>query len=330
MKRGQVLFFVLLLGVSVREASSCSGRFVNPLTDICWSCIFPLSIGPLTVNLGGREDTGNPGGLLCVCPRAGIPVPGIPVGFWEPVRLVDVTRVPYCMVNLGGISLGGGVKGYGTHTSHSYNKRSSKKSFYQMHWYMYPLIYWLELAMDFLCLEAGGFDIAYLTELDPLWNDDETAFLLNPEAILFGNVLAQGACAADCAAASLGMPLPALFWCGGCQGSLYPFTGSIDAHVGGVQASLLLAQRMIAKLHRELLLWGSMGREATCGYYPMPLLNKTQYKLQMTYPIPATTGPLACNPLGRTEVIHGAGKEFPIKGEDFGYLVWRKRHCCVF
>ncbi|XEO10470.1 TraU family protein [Orientia tsutsugamushi] len=24
-----------------------------------------------------------------------------------------------------------------------------------------------------------------------------------------------------------------------------------------------------------------------------------------------------------------AGREFPVNGEDFGYLIWRKRDCCL-
>ena len=192
------------------------------------------------------------------------------------------------------------------------------------------MIYWLELLVDFLCLEQQNFDVAYLTELDPLWNEDELSFILNPEAAVFGNPIAQAACALDCGAASAGFPMDTLFWCGGCQGSLYPFTGNNPAHNGGVQASLLMVQRMIAKLHREMLLWGTSGQEGLCQKYPMPLIKKTQYKTQMTYPRPTTRGPMACNPLGRTEVIWGAGREFPYKGEDFGYLIWRKRSCCVF
>jgi hypothetical protein len=74
--------------------------------------------------------------------------------------------------------------------------------------------------------------VAYITELDPLWNADELSFILNPEAILFGNPIAQAACAADCVAATAGFPLNPLFWCGGCQGSLYPFTGNNPAHNG--------------------------------------------------------------------------------------------------
>lgn len=144
--------------------------------------------------------------------------------------------------------------------------------------------------------------------------------------MLFGNPVAQAACAADCLAATAHFPIDRLFWCGGCQGSLYPFSGNVSAHVGGVQASLLLTQRMMAKLHREFLLQGTMGKEGWCGKYPMPVIRKSQYKTQMVYPVPHTQG---CQPLGRSEVVWGSNKEFPYQGEDFGYLIFRKRNCCM-
>ena len=27
----------------------CTGQFVNPITDICWSCLFPISVGGLEI-----------------------------------------------------------------------------------------------------------------------------------------------------------------------------------------------------------------------------------------------------------------------------------------
>lgn len=329
--RLSVFYSILLLFSLESVEANCQGRFVNPLTDICWSCLFPMTIGGANVSGGGFEDTPNPSGFLCMCPRPplNLPTPGVPVSFWEPARLVDVTRTPYCLINMGGIQLAGSgrMQGRGSVSDKSHSG-GLRRSFYQVHWYVYPVIYWLELLMDFACLERASFDVAYLTELDPLWNDEETGFILNPEAVLFGNPIAQGACAADCALASIGFPNDALFWCGGCQGSLYPFSGTISAHVGGVQASLLATQRMMAKLHRELLLHGYMGSAGQCTKYPMPIIKKTQYKTQMVYPIPSTERG-GCHPLGRSETLWASNREFPYQGEDFGYLIWRKRNCCI-
>jgi conjugal transfer pilus assembly protein TraU len=212
--------FLLLLTISLQPLQAkCVGRFVNPVTDICWKCLFPIKIAGFTIASGGADPAGV-NKLLCTC---GKPIPriGIPVSFWEPARLVDVTRTPYCLVNMGGISLANtGTRGRGDIEEDQNNV--TKKSFYQVHWYTYPVIYWLELLIDFICLETISIDLAYVTELDPLWNDDEKNSILNPEALLFGNVIAQAACAADCIAATASLPLDPLFWCGGCQGSLYP------------------------------------------------------------------------------------------------------------
>jgi conjugal transfer pilus assembly protein TraU len=324
--------YTILLSPST-YASECQGKFVNPITDICWSCIFPISIGPAKINIGGRRDTENPSSLLCQCmaERSGIQkfLPGIPVGFWEPVRLVDITRTPYCMVGLGGIKFTSSNLKHGT-VGRKDGQSGAKHSFYQAHWYIYPLIYWLELLTDFMCLEQASMDIGYITELDPMWNNDELAFIINPEAVLFSNPIAQASCGLDCTSATMDFPQNKLFWCGGCQGSLYPFTGNITNHYSGVQASQLITQKIIAKLHRQLTLWETSGEDALCEKKIAPKIKKDQYKLQMTYPIPDATGAYSCNPLGHTTILTESGKEFPYKGEDFGYLIWRKRNCCAF
>ncbi len=334
-KQGFVKYFFiyssLLLFFLEPTLANCQGKFVNPLTDICWSCLFPITIGGINVTGTHHEDTPNSSGFLCFCPKGPlkIPTPGVSISFWEPARLVDVTRTPYCLINMGGIQMAGGnrMQGRGSVAAKGHSG-GLRRSFYQVHWYVYPVIYWLELLTDFICLEKASFDVAWITEVDLLWNDEETGFILNPEAILFGNPIAQGACAADCALASIGFPNDALFWCGGCQGSLYPFSGSIPAHVGGVQASLLAMMKLMAKLHRQLMLHGTMGKEGQCQKYPMPIIKKTQYKSQMVYSVP-TTGRGGCHPLGRSETLWASGKEFPYQGEDFGYLIWRKRSCCI-
>jgi conjugal transfer pilus assembly protein TraU len=321
--------FALLLITSTPgfAASNCHGRFANPVTDICWSCLFPLSIGGMAILEDGQPDIANPASPLCYCGNP--PRVGISIGYWEPVRMVDVTRTPFCLVGLGGLSVDpGNFAPRGAQASHDSQTRNS---FYHAHWYTNPILTWLEVLLDFPCLEKGALDLAYLTELDPLWADDELTAILNPEALLFANPAAKAACAADCVAATARMPLPKLFWCGGCQGSLYPMNGHVAAHIGGVQASTLIAQRMTAKMHRQFLTFDGAGSRGLCGYYAEPVMDKTHYKLQMTYTVPGTAkiSGQCCQPYGRSTALWGAGKEYPIEGEDFSYQIFRKRNCCA-
>ncbi len=332
MKTGCVLYLgSLLFLVALPVQSTCAGKFLNPITDVCWKCLFPLSIAgrkvadPYRDNATPTEEKS----LFCKC---GTPIPriGIPVGFWEPFRLADVTINPFCMVNLGGATINMNHKApVGTVHLKQGGKYAKKTAFYHVHWYVYPLLYWMNLVAHLACMTTESFDIAYLTELDPLWNDDELSIWLNPEVVLFANPLAQMACAADCTKATVSSPINSLFWCAGCQGGVYPLTGTLGFHNGRVDASTLILEKMIFKLHRELLLWGSVGKRAACGLYPMPWWRKDQYKFQMTYPKVSKEPGMGCNPIGRSTFIWGKNKEYPIRGEDFGYLIWRRRFCCV-
>lgn len=258
-KRNLVILLIVLHCNA--NAAPCVGKFVNPVTDICWSCIFPISIGSINIYSGGREDTKNPDNPICMCGAP--PRIGISIGFWEPVRLVDVTRTPYCMVSLGGFSFGEHTKKHGG-VAEKTSGEALKHSFYHVHWYMYPVVYWLELLTDFLCLEEGSLDLAYLSELDPNWNNDELNAIIHPEAILFGNKIAQAACSIDCLQANSGFPSDSMYWCAGCQGGLYPFTGFIENHVGGVESSTLEVEKTIARLHRFGLAWETSGKGALC------------------------------------------------------------------
>ena len=77
-------------------ASQCVGRFLNPVTEICWSCIFPITVGKVPLMQSTKfKDTENPTSPVCFCNRGKIPmVPGISVGFWEPLRIIEVTNTP--------------------------------------------------------------------------------------------------------------------------------------------------------------------------------------------------------------------------------------------
>jgi conjugal transfer pilus assembly protein TraU len=329
-----------------RAITSCEGGFPNPITDVCWSCLYPISIAGAELG-NGRDIPGDNGNPVCICPA---PPPifervGVTLGYWEPVRSVDVTRKPFCLVGLDGIDLasdGGGGSATGGASSflpmpeHTQQRRGSAgqdHSFYQAHWYANPLMYLMQVVLDAGCMTSGGFDLGYLTEVDPLWGDDELTNILNFESALFSSVLAQISCGFDCLTASVpgGIPVVPMFWCAGCNGTTFPLNGNVQAHIGGVQAASLVAQRLTHKLQRELIEWTHHSFAAVCGAFPNPVIDKVAFKQQIYYPIPQTeAAPYCCNWQGETTTINGAGKEFPYAGEDFNFFMFRKRTCCLF
>ena len=42
-----MLVIAIILPISANASVTCKGRFVNPISDICWSCLLPISIGEL-------------------------------------------------------------------------------------------------------------------------------------------------------------------------------------------------------------------------------------------------------------------------------------------
>ena len=333
----KVFLSLLLVCFLIPKTSEaiCTGRMFNPISDTCWDCIYPISIGSVEMpsSTTFRPDTENFPSPICVCPNAklaGLPTPGLAVGFWEPIRMADVTKRPFCMTSMGGIELNPGLD-VGTGSMPYEGENEGRIGNWQVHWYINPLLVILGIFTEGLCDFSGAatyFDLAYLTEFDPLWNNDILAFILNPEAILFGNPIAQAVCAADCVASTVWKPLDVLFWCAGCQGTMYPFTGNNAEHHTSIQSSSLSVERFHFKLHRQLMAWDTSGPEAICSPIPMPIIKKSQYRIQTTIPIPGL-GPYGCTPYGRSTVLHESFKEIPVKGEDFGYLVWRKRTCCM-
>lgn len=310
-------------------AQQCKGRFPNPVTDICWSCTFPMKIGGVTLRSDGQEDNNTTNRMACSC-SSGINITiGANVSFWEPTRIAEFVRDPYCFPMLGGTKLDVGVAAP-SHSVTAEEHQDPPGSFYQAHWYANPILFYLETILDNACLEQNVFDMTYMTELDPLWADTDATFILNPDAVLFTGFQAKVAAAYDCVQASAGMPVDEIFWAAGCQGHMYPLNGFVGAHISGIQASALLMQRLTNKLHREGLMWGASGPEGRCGYYIEPIMKKSNYKYQMIWPVRQTSKieGRCCQPYGRTTQLWQPGRQFPFGGEDFAYQIFRKRDCC--
>ena len=324
MRFKSLLVVLLIIFVGVTHASHCTGHFVNPTKDVCWRCLFPLSVGNSTVVDSALPDTPNAESLIGWCPTKTGNRLGLNIGFWEPQALVDVTDSPYCLVNLGGHQVNlGHLQSRGGRQN---GEPGETSAFYHVHWYKYPLLAWLNLITSVGCVEGGDFDIAYLTELDPMWSDSEMSFVLNPEATLFANPIAQASCAADSLGSTLkSKPLDSLFWCAGAQGSHYPLTGHVNAPMSPVQTALLLAERLNYKLHRERLIADSSPKkDEICTEHYYPTVPKSRYRYEMVNQV---ADGRHCYPTGSSTLMWEAGKIKPHTAAQYGFLVWRKRNC---
>ena len=306
----------------------CKARPINPITDICWQCIFPIQLGG-RLNLGnfhGDEPMDDPSPPICACLSGGRITIGITVSFYEPARMIETVNDAYCFPSLGA-ALGNPQPGLLNGSTDNAEATGGTQAFQQAHYYILPIFGMLDLFADLPCLEQDGFDLAYMTEIDPLWSNDSLAFMINPEALLFANPAAHLSCIPDSVSAALGYPLDPLFWCMGSWGSAYPLTGTI-AYRNPVSANAGLAARMLFKLGREMLLWDTATN--VCGPVMLPIWRKSHYRLQIAKPVRGND----CVPIGRSDLIWGAGKNPPGGGGsnaegNFLWVLTRKNKCCA-
>lgn len=296
------------------------------VTDVCWGCIFPIKIAGAQVG-SGRTPEGAADRSVCSCllEDGSGDLVGVGVGYWEPARLIELVREPGCAPSLGGIRLPGSNKrGWGTNGTG--DRDTSDGSFYHYRYYAFPLMLLLELYTPGGCFSDGmmDFDIMYISELDPTWNNDELAFFTAPEAAAIANLAAQSACTIDSAATAAGRNLDQMWWCAGSWGSLYPLSGKARS-VGMPQATSLLSARAVAALHRRGLALRTMGNDAMCRSEIEPMLPKSQYRMNMFFPVAEAK---SNHVIGETVLNWGLGKTIPVAGEDAVYMLWRWNDCC--
>jgi len=328
---------VLAAPASARADVACPSYdiFSAVLTDVCWDCMFPIVIAGLAMGGGSKPAGAAANKVVCQCDTGNGLQAGFGFGFsmWEPARLVEVVRRPYCfpllggsIINAGGGSIGADGRMMGGLSSDSNENDSSDKVFYHYHYFAFPLTVILDLFSG--CVADGymDFDLMYISELDPTWNDDELAFFTNPEVVMVANPVAQAACIGDAVASNAGLPSDVMYWCAGSWGGLYPFSGNIITNASPPRDTSLIVARALAALHRRGLAWKTMGDAAMCGGYIFPTLPKAQYKLEQMYPLAEANGN---HWIGQSSFVWGEWRNIPGVGEDFVHMVWRWKDCCV-
>lgn len=320
-------------GVTCPDAELWGAKLI---TDVCWDCMFPMKMMGMTMGSGYvPPDAADEWWYTCTN-SLGQPSLCLPVGMWMPSRMVEIVRKPYCSPVLGGSSIQDSVRMLGNRNLVGAGD-DVPNVFYHYHYWSFPLAAMMDLMLDEDCM-AGGFvdmDLMYLSELDPTWNDDELAFFMNPEVAIFANVAAQAVCPVDCLATSGGgNPIDSMFWCFGCWGGAYPFTGRPTPGSPPRMAATVSA-KAIASLHRRGLAFRTTGEDALCGGYIYPTIPKSEYRLQQFYPVaeasndPTDNDNNCCHKIGQSQFTWGEHRNIPAVGEDFLNIVFRWTDCCI-
>ena len=132
---------MFVAALTVNAATVCQGKILNPVTDVCWSCVFPVKIGgkaSLTTSVLPDPDTGA-GGPFCTCGKGLNLRAGVTFSFWEPLRTAEIVRHAGCLPSMGGVNMGDMGLRISDHVKvHSHETDGSMKrhtDFRQVHWW---------------------------------------------------------------------------------------------------------------------------------------------------------------------------------------------------
>ncbi|MCQ1060277.1 TraU family protein [Photobacterium sp. ZSDE20] len=341
-----LIFLSLFLSSNVHASMSdqcpSSDYFGGLVSDVCWSCIIPIS---LFGGLLGDAPDGAYDSFLCSCKDdLGIPMPGFNAGFFQPDQILELSNVPYCSPTLGGVQLSSDYvhianSSHNKDTINSFAARVESEPLVQMH-YNYlanPIMKMMNVLMIPECDKSPGvvdLDIMFMSPLTIEWYDDMLSMLLQPDAIAFANPIGAAACMVDCGETMVRGKASERNWhCAGCEGSLYPLTGNATGSSDNpIRTAALLSQRAIAKSHRLGLSPLTMGKDAMCEYVYTPTIPKPQYKMQIAFPFKqSASNQKCCHPLGENWMKYGLGRIAPGGGKDstIVYNVFRYTDCCI-
>jgi conjugal transfer pilus assembly protein TraU len=268
------------------------------ITDVCWEGMFPLYIGGFRVN--GKSKYAPPDrntNRLCFCngdlSEGTMPTAGTAIGLFLPKYLLTVTSKPYCFPELNGTELAselGLVSKYKVGNQDQSNEAGGaddNQVSFTWHLAALPLTKILELFDVPNCFSDGysSYDIIWISETLPMWYDDELAFFVAPESLLFANSLSAAGMISDCLASSTLSPIDSIFFAAGCWGAMYPLTANTGPKEDKVAAKSLIATRALFFLSRIGVMERTMGSDAVCKNQKMPIMKKSQYRFQQLWPL---------------------------------------------
>lgn len=321
-------------GSFLGDAMCPDSKYFNGLIDkFCWSCTLPFNLMGFTSSPPDGANTD----AFCYCTdELGVPEPGFSVGYWAPEQIIEVTTTPWCSPTLGGAMIQDDLTSMGTTGGGPMADNTTLATFHY-NYFANPVFKMLSMFMIPECDKDPGvvdLDLLYMSMMDVTWYNDLLAALFNADAAAFGNPLAQMKCMQDCVQlTATGDASDQNWFCAGCEGNLYPFTGNVSTDNNPIRSSSLIVTRGLASMHRRGLARTTYGEDAMCENVYSPMIPKPMYKVSMAWPIPEVDGSNSqcCHPLGDFWMKWGLGRMAPGGGKDntFVYNIFRYNDCCV-
>jgi conjugal transfer pilus assembly protein TraU len=325
---------ILLAGTAEADPS---GDFFMP-TEVGGANFFPFKVGAV-MQFGGSDNgspTNSDGGSqspVRTCPNPGSVAgffPCLDISFWSPDFAFEVVKTPYYSPSLG-TSLGG------TSNGHSYggdnNQIVNSQAFNHTHWYKYPLMDVIGLMKNFQCLERGGVQLGYMSEIIPWKKDAQMGALMSPDSFLFANPIAIASCIPESASAQADLLIDTLWWCMGSWGTVYPL-GNYVGISDHTTASAAMTGKALFEMMRGMGLKGTGAlvdhdTAPYCAPATKTIWAKSHYKIQLVRPAKKNKAVV----IGKSTLFWGAGTNPPYKagnnsGDQFMYMIYQKYHCC--
>lgn len=314
----------------------CAGSFINPITEVRWSCMFPISLGGISADtipvpeaaLAILSDKMSIGAIspMCTC---GDPIPrvGLTFAMNTVFRIVESVKDPFCFPTLG-MQIGAGP--FGTGGQFTGTESASATTFNYTHLVSFVPTQLLNLFIDSVCLQLSEpyspLSVIGLSEFEPWARSSEMALYLAPESILFANPVAQAYCMVDSMLTLAEFTDPIGYWCAGGH-SIFPLSNH-TTETEYVDAASINAAKYLFKLARSMQLLSCYGSIATCSCVPMPIWNKMEYRLQIAKPVPD----IFCRRIGKPSLTWNIPNKNPAlvpSADNLLFLIWRHRDCCA-
>lgn len=262
---------------------------------------------------------------------------GVKLRYVEPIMGLSLSNTPWNIVGMG-MKMDNSIKRK-QGTSRGDSDEDNSFMFKYINAVIFPILGWtIGAAQDYMCFERGTFlNMAYFSEIDPSYNSDVLGLAVataSPASrVWFANPIAEAACLIDCTiATSLNRPINSLYFCNGCNGSIYAANTGYNRMGLNIVNSEMIAMRMLSQMHTYGGMlktadvsftqnpFGTNIRSARCKPRFFPGIVKEQYLLQL----PNND----MQPLGRIRFQYDF-KTKPTDEDNVFFWLWRMRDICV-